>query len=428
MSQIKPLFICLAVLLLGYSCRNHPVDTSHFVKVEDGRFVRDGKPYYYVGMNFWYAGILASEGENGNRTRLLKELDYLKEAGVNNLRVMVGADGPTHVSKVEPSLQTAPGVYNDTLLAGLDYLLQELGKRNMVAVLYFNNTWEWTGGYSQYLEWAGYGNAPVPAVDGYDAFAAYVSQYMSCAPCAELFMDHITHIITRTNSLTGVKYTEDPAIMAWQIGNEPRPMGANNTLFEHFTTSTAKHIKSLDPNHLVSIGSEGLVGTGNDTTLYRNIHRYPQVDYFTFHIWPKNWEWINPEDVPGSVEQAIALTNEYIDTHIALAIQAHKPIVLSEFGYPRDNHLFTPDDPVTARNTYYQNIFDRLCASAKEKGVLAGCNIWAWGGFANPAHVFWLRGDDLTGDPKQEEQGLNSVFAGDNTMNLIQKTTSILTY
>lgn len=72
-------------------------------------------------------------------------------------------------TKVEPTLQVSPGVYNDTILAGLDYLLAEMGKRDMSVVLYLNNSWEWSGGYGQYLEWAGFGKAPVPAVDGWNA-------------------------------------------------------------------------------------------------------------------------------------------------------------------------------------------------------------------------------------------------------------------
>ena len=48
--------------------------------------------------------------------------------------------------------QPEPGVYNDEVLAGLDYLMMELGKRDMTAVLYFNNAWEWSGGYTQYVE------------------------------------------------------------------------------------------------------------------------------------------------------------------------------------------------------------------------------------------------------------------------------------
>ena len=109
--------------------------------VEKGRFMLNGSPYYYIGTNFWYGAILGSEGEGGNRARLNKELDYLKSIGINNLRVLVGADGENGIrSKVEPTLQKSPGVYNDTILAGLDYLLYQMGKRKMYAVLYLNNS------------------------------------------------------------------------------------------------------------------------------------------------------------------------------------------------------------------------------------------------------------------------------------------------
>ncbi|MFA6818900.1 MAG: beta-mannosidase, partial [Bacteroidales bacterium] len=172
--------LLLALALSGCITRE---GKDSFVRVENGQFIRNGKPYRFIGFNFWYAGLLASEGTGGDRDRLHRELDYLKSAGVDNLRIMVGADGPENRAKVRPSLQTGPGVYNDTLLRGLDYLLTELGKRDMLAVLFFNNTWEWTGGYSQYLEWAGYGKAPVPVIDGWPAFQEYVGQYLGCETC-----------------------------------------------------------------------------------------------------------------------------------------------------------------------------------------------------------------------------------------------------
>ena len=109
---------------------------NNFVRVENGQFIRNGKPYYYIGTNFWYGAILGSEGEGGNRVRLCRELDSLKSIGIDNLRILVGSDGERGVAaKVEPTLQVAPGVYNDTIFAGLDYLLAEMAKRDMLAVL-----------------------------------------------------------------------------------------------------------------------------------------------------------------------------------------------------------------------------------------------------------------------------------------------------
>ena len=196
---------------------------KQFITVKNGQFIKNDRPYYYIGTNFWYGAILGSEGEGGDKNRLIAELDSLAAIGVDNLRILVGADGVNGVTaKVEPTLQVAPGVYNDTILAGLDYLLCEMDKRDMSAVLYLNNSWEWSGGYGQYLEWAGYGKAPIPAVDGWDKFQMFVGQYQKSDSCKALFADHVRNIVTRTNRYTGRKYIDDPTIMSWQIGNEPR--------------------------------------------------------------------------------------------------------------------------------------------------------------------------------------------------------------
>ena len=128
---------------------NAPKSTpeSLFVTVKDGHFYIGDKEYRYVGTNFWYGAILASEGQGGNRDRLQKELDLMQEVGINNIRVLVGGDGTGELDyQIEPTLQTAPGVYNDTILQGLDFLMAELEKRDMKCVLYLNNAWEWSGG------------------------------------------------------------------------------------------------------------------------------------------------------------------------------------------------------------------------------------------------------------------------------------------
>lgn len=422
---MKKQFLLLTVLLflLG-ACAPKPAEHS-FIKVNaDGQFVRDGKPYYFVGTNFWYGAILGSEGEGGNRERLHKELDFLKSIGINNLRVLVGADGENGIkTRVEPSLQVAPGVYNDTILAGLDYFMNELRECDMTAVLYLNNSWEWSGGYSVYLQWSGHGDAVVPAVDGWPAYMEYVKQFPQSDSAKALFANHVNYIVSRTNRYNQIKYVDDPTIMSWQIGNEPRAFSdENKEPFARWMADVAAQIKSLDPNHMVSSGSEGSWGCEMDMNLFEKIHADPNINYLNIHIWPYNWSWVKADSLKELLPRAKENTKKYIDDHMVIARKYSKPIVLEEFGFPRDGFSFSKEAPTTARDEYYRYVFDLIRQDRESGGLFAGCNFWAWGGFAgqNPGHVFWEKGDDYTGDPAQEQQGLNSVFATDSTIEIIK--------
>ncbi|MDR0834154.1 MAG: cellulase family glycosylhydrolase [Candidatus Symbiothrix sp.] len=418
------LIVLMGIALFSCSHKKAPVTIEPgFVTQNNGQFEIGGQPYYFIGTNFWYGAMLGSEGQGGNRDRLLKELDVMKEAGINNLRVLVGADGPAgQAVKVMPTLQQEPGVYNDTIFDGLDFLLSEMGKRRMYAVLYLNNSWEWSGGYGQYLNWAGKGEVPEAGVQDWPVFVNHVAQYAGCEECHKLFLDHVKNVISRTNRYTGKKYVDDPAIMSWQVGNEPRVFSdEGKPAFIHWLKEATALIRSLDQNHLISLGNEGTKGTEEDMTLYETIHQDTNVDYLTIHIWPKNWSWIDITKLTESVDTAIVLTNDYIQSHLAIAEKLNKPLVIEEFGYPRDNHNYTLDDPTTARDKFYSNIFQQVVQSAQENGQLAGCNFWTWGGFGRPTHEFWQPWDDYVGDPSQEEQGLNSVFDTDATIKRIKQ-------
>ncbi|MDE6326827.1 MAG: beta-mannosidase, partial [Duncaniella sp.] len=226
---MKLLPLAAAAVLIAASCSNGKNTTTateqdvNFITVKNGEFYDGDSVYRYIGTNFWYGPLLASDGSFGNRERLAAELDSLQAIGIDNLRVLAGGDGPDGLaSHIEPNLQTAPGVYNDTILRGLDYFIAELEKRGMKAVIYLNNAWEWSGGYSAYLEWAGHGKAVIPSVDGWPAYMDYVKQFVQSDSAKTLAANHVRNIVTRTNSVTGRPYSESPAIMSWQIANEPR--------------------------------------------------------------------------------------------------------------------------------------------------------------------------------------------------------------
>lgn len=400
---------CLVAISCVSSKNPHP---DNFVKVVGSEFKTGDSTYRYIGANFWYGAILGSKGEGGNRQRLVAELDSLKAIGIDNLRILAGGDGNTRLpSHIEPTLQKSPGVYDDDLLEGLDFLLVELEKRNMKAVIYLNNAWEWSGGYSTYLEWAGEGKAVNPADSGYPAYMDYASRFVTSEKAKQLAAAHVKNIVSRVNSINGRPYSQSPAIMAWQIANEPRAFSKEKLpAFARWIHETAKLIKSIDTNHLVSIGSEGSWGCENSVEFWKEINSFPEIDYATIHIWPYNWGWAKAPAVQADIDATITNTNEYIDAHYR-ALGGSKPLVLEEFGFPRDSMNIASATPVSGRDEYYSHLIGELI----ENNRLAGLNFWGWGGFASPAHRTWHPGDDYTGDPAQEDQGLNSVFANDTT-------------
>ncbi len=105
---------------------------SSFVSVKNHQFYSNGKPYYFIGTNYWYGTLLGLEKDKKKGIeRLRRELDFLKAHGVANLRIMAGAEGAgmiNGVTRVAPPLQPEPGKFNENILDGLDLILSGNGQ------------------------------------------------------------------------------------------------------------------------------------------------------------------------------------------------------------------------------------------------------------------------------------------------------------
>lgn len=398
-------------------------EADGFVRVEGTHFVLDGKPYRFAGANFWYGAYLGAPGERGDRARLVAELDQLKDAGIDNLRVLAMSEASGFKRGVRPAVMAAPGQYDETLLQGIDFLLDEMARRDMKAVLYLNNFWQWSGGMSQYVSW--FTGEPVSAHDpdetgDWNGFMQNSARFYAIPEAQALYREAIRTVITRTNTINGKRYIDDPTVMSWQLANEPRPGSdadghPNFPVFKQWVHDTAGYIRGLAPKQLVSTGSEGAWGTLRSDELFYAAHDTPNVDYLTFHLWPSNWSWMDHHDPVARLESGTVQAMDYIDRHVDLANRMGKPIVLSEFGLNRDKGAYDPASGTTARDAFYQAIYDRVLARAKAGDAIAGSNFWAWGGRGRTANADWMwtAGDPFTGDPPQEAQGLFSLFDSD---------------
>jgi len=394
--------------------------SKDFVATRQHEFVLGNKPYRFIGANYWYGGLqgLTEKG----RERIKEELDFLEKKGVNNLRILAGAEGTgmiNGVTRVAPALQPLPGVFQEAFLSGLDFLLAEMGKRHMKAIIFFSNNWEWSGGFLQYLNWNGLVSDSVLARKlMWDEMRDYVSRFYSCANCIHQYEAQVKLVIERTNGITQKKYKNDPVIMAWEIANEPRPMrpGAIER-YEKFMSNMASLIKSLDQKHLVTTGSEGEMGSEN-IDVFKAIHEDRNIDYATIHIWPKNWGWFQDTSIAASMGFIISRTRDYIEKHAAVTGKLAKPLVVEEFGLPRDGQSFQLSATTSSRDAYYKAVFSELLEPSQPGApTISGVNFWAFSGSGRPSYrqLLWKKGEDFLGDPPMEEQGLNSVFDTDTT-------------
>ncbi len=392
-----------------------------FVQVQGNRFYKNGKPYFYVGTNFWYGAYLGASDEG--RLRLTAELDQLKALGVNNLRILAASEKTDLIMAVNPAIQLAPNEFNEDLLKGLDVVLAELAKRDMHAVLYLNNFWQWSGGMAQYMSWITGEPAFDPDETGdWNGFMQNSAKFYRNPKAQSWYRGMIKAVVGRTNTINGTAYIDDKTIMSWQLANEPRPGSdeGSRPFYEHYKTwiqQTAQYIKSLDANHLVSTGSEGAMGSARDIDLYKEVHNIPEVDYLTFHLWPKNWSWFDINNVDATYKEATLTSKAYILQHIEIANALNKPTVLEEFGIERDNADYGMASTTKVRDKFYAELFGFIELQAKLGTAMSGSNFWAWGGAGRAMHknFVWAAGDPFTGDPPQEAQGLNSVFDTDES-------------
>jgi len=423
----------LATPLIASGCANFSArknSPSEFVRVRDGHFDLRGKRHFYVGANMWFGCYVSDAALPGGRQRLVRELDHLQKLGVNNVRLLAGSETSPLVGAIPRGISRAPRDYDAALLAGLDFCLAEMAKRDMRAILFLSNYWQWSGSFAQYVRWITGEEIPDPdkpimAKGDWHAFMQFSAKFYQTPAAIELYRDYAHRLIHRRNTINGRIYRDDPAIMTWELANEPRPCADANSMekdvpiFCDWVDSTARFIHEQDENHLVCTGSEGVWGSLQKPEVFIAAHKTPAIDYVTVHMWLKNWGWLKTPELSPEFEIAADKAREHVEMHTKIATDIlKKPLVLEEFGLPRDYEKYLPDSATTARDEYYRRMFEQVAESCRAGRALQAANFWAWGGEGRAGSEKNSAAEFL-GDPPCEPQGLNSIFDTDTSTHAI---------
>ncbi|KAF4399538.1 hypothetical protein G4B88_022621 [Cannabis sativa] len=339
-------------------------NSTHFVVAEDDH----GGNYSEIYVNGWNSYWLMEKSIwVSSRSKVSKMLRMGAQMGLTVCRTWAFSDGYG-----SSALQTSPGVFNERVFRALDYVIVEARKNKLRLILSLVNNLNAFGGKTQYVRWAEEAGVNVSQTD--DSFFSHPT-------VKDYYKAYIKAILTRKNSLTGVKYSEDPAIFAWELINEPRCLSNSSApVLQAWITEMAAYVKSLDEKHLLTVGIEGFYGPKTTERSKVNPGEWAaslgsdfiqnsaidNIDFASVHAYPDSWIQ------KGDSEAKMNFLSRWVDSHISDGEHLlKKPVLITEFGSSLRMNK-TPEDT----NLLLKTVYDRVYESAKKREAGAGALIW----------------------------------------------------
>ena len=148
------------------------------------------------------------------------------------------------------------------------------------------------------------------------------------------FRHLLDFMLNRTNTVNGIRYKDDPAILCWQLGNEfgsyPGDRGLKyddwSPKILAWSLETAAYIKKIDPNHLV------MDAGGVDR---KQLFADPNIDVISDHLY-EYWSKLGggPSELSPMAKRSRA------------ECKGKKPLVIDEFGLATTDNLHSLMDTI----------------------------------------------------------------------------------
>ena len=291
----KLLCTFLFVILLTDTNAQQQSVFADFITVKGDQIYDGGKPFRFISYNI--PNLLTVEDNMAftetNAWRLPDQFEI--EDALNTINQMGGRVARTYVITVRretdsedmPKYVEGPGKFNEKAFQVMDQVLATANKVGVRLIIPLMDNWKWMGGRPQYA-----------AFRQKEADAFWTDPELR-----EDYKKTVSFILNRVNTITGVSYKEDKAIMAWELGNELRNAPAE------WIVEMAGYIKSIDGNHLINDGRQS-------DTIGNDVLDIQDVDILSTH----HYEW-NPDDMRLHIRESMQKA------------KGKKPYFIGEFGF-----------------------------------------------------------------------------------------------
>jgi len=284
-------------------------------------------PYRSTGTNLYYLQQLLSYAQQDQDPLALDAVREVLDDLVC-LSLPVARIWGFNDSRDNSSIRRSPDEgFREDGLRGLDQAIWEAKRRGIRLVVPLVNNWGEYGGLPAYAAWA---SQAFGGEYGHDDF-------FSTPQMKQWWKDYVFMLMNRVNTFTGIRYKDEPAILAWEIGNELRCQScAGTTRLPDTIAELAGFLKQVAPNQLVGDGGDGFddepapyVGLsnlyavrGDDGASFSKLARIDALDMLSYHFYPRNYGFSTSRDA-----------EIWIDRHQALAAVTGKVAYLGECGF-----------------------------------------------------------------------------------------------
>ncbi len=340
----------LVILALLFSQFKTLAQGNEFVTRIGSNLIINNQPFYAIGVNCYYLQNIAAYKDTFHIDEVFQKA---KQIGANVIRTWGFFDSPDSTNPAV--IQYLPTRFNETGLQALDLVISEAKKYSIYLIIPLVNNWEAYGGMNQYVRWyannypkknVAYEKVEQKIIKGEEGrvYHHIVSgtfthdDFYSNPTIIQWYKNYISNLLERVNTITNIKYKDDPIILAWEVANEPRSSDRSGKIVTNWMKEISTFIKTIDYNHLISTGEEGF---DVSSAKYSDIYKYndqswlldgsggisfeqnlqiQDIDISSIHCYPDSWHLSNGQGI------------RWLQDHNRLADQMQKPLMLGEVG------------------------------------------------------------------------------------------------
>ncbi|KAL8995225.1 MAG: hypothetical protein Q9169_004989 [Polycauliona sp. 2 TL-2023] len=282
-------------------------------------FQLNGKTQYFSGTNAWWLGHLQSNLDVDTAVAQIAATGY-KVARV------WGFGNINDASKANPwevyyqTLNSSGQYFNLDPVSGiprLDYAIAAAQKKGVQLILPLLNNFDALGGINTYT----------------NVYGGTHNSFYTNTRAQAAYKNYIRFIVNR--------YKSSPAIFSWELCNEPRCSGCDSSIITKWASDISAYIKSLDANHMVSLGDEGWLTATSASTIpnYEQSYAYTgyegvdwqknlaikTLDFGTVHMYYDQWGYNS------------SWGSTWIAQHNAIGKALNKPVLMEEYAVAEGN-------------------------------------------------------------------------------------------